>query len=247
VKNALVPRWGDEDEKAMNVMGQRLAGVLLVLALHGAVIYGLWGARLIPSPLEQVTLFVNFIAAPEVVNPAPPKHLPAPKPVKKSSPQAIEPPRPKPPVQQPQVQQPQPLAAQVPAAAQGEAMVLTAEPKAAPTPVKAAGTAPALSQAPQPPVALSTELSLACPQREAPGYPSLSRRLGEVGRVLLRAELSETGEVTSVRVLRSSGFNRLDNAALTAVRRWHCTPPTRNGQAVRATAVQPFDFVLEGN
>jgi protein TonB len=75
----------------------------------------------------------------------------------------------------------------------------------------------------------------------------MSRRQGEVGLVVLRVELSETGQVATAKVQTSSGFDRLDEAALAAVRTWHCNPATRNGQAVRATALQPFNFVIQGN
>ena len=87
---------------------------------------------------------------------------------------------------------------------------------------------------------------MACPQRSAPNYPATSRRLGEMGLVVLRVELSETGQVAVAKVQNSSGFDRLDEAALAAVRTWHCTPPTRSGQPVRATAMQPFNFVIQG-
>ncbi len=111
-------------------------------------------------------------------------------------------------------------------------------------PVAAAAVAPV--PLPVGPVALASELSVACPQRAAPVYPALSRRLAETGSVVLWVELNEAGQVALARVHRSSGFDRLDAAALTAVRRWTCAPPLRNGQPVRATALQPFHFVLWG-
>ena len=43
---------------------ERLVGLLLVLILHMTALYGLWSARLMPSPEEAATLFVNFIAPP---------------------------------------------------------------------------------------------------------------------------------------------------------------------------------------
>jgi len=96
-------------------------------------------------------------------------------------------------------------------------------------------------------VSLSSELSVACPERTAPAYPAPSRRLGETGVVVLRVELSESGNVAHARVERSSGHSRLDDAALAAVRTWRCTPASRNGQPVRAVALQPFNFILNGN
>jgi protein TonB len=60
-------------------------------------------------------------------------------------------------------------------------------------------------------------------------------------------ELDEQGQIDAARVASSSGFARLDAAALAAVRDWRCHPATRNGQPVRAVALQPFKFVLQGN
>ncbi len=65
--------------------------------------------------------------------------------------------------------------------------------------------------------------------------------------VVLRVELDETGHVAVARISSSSGHARLDEAALGAVKTWRCTPATRNGQPVRAVALQPFKFVLQGN
>ena len=91
------------------------------------------------------------------------------------------------------------------------------------------------------------ELAVACPERTPPRYPALSRRLGEEGIVVLRVELDETGRVAAAQVASSSGYARLDEAALAAVRTWRCTPAQRDGQPVRAVAMQPFKFILQGN
>ena len=97
------------------------------------------------------------------------------------------------------------------------------------------------------PGALGSELSVACPQRAAPAYPAASRRRGETGSVVLRVELDEQGAVAEARVETASGHERLDHAALVAVKAWRCTPPRRNGEPVRAIARQPFHFVLQGS
>lgn len=96
------------------------------------------------------------------------------------------------------------------------------------------------------PVALSGELSAACPDRFPPEYPAFSKRLNEQGKVVLRVVLGEDGRVDSVEVKTSSGFQHLDNAALNAVKAWHCKPSIRNGIPVRAVALQPLNFILEG-
>jgi periplasmic protein TonB len=200
----------------------RLAGLAFVLALHAAALYGLWQHRLIPSPLEAATLFVNFIAPPTPEKKEEPKRLP-PKPVEKP--------------------QPRRLVAETPVVAPTDYVAPLPPEKPAPEPVIQAPPIPL----PVGPVALSAELAVTCPERSAPSYPAQSRRLGEEGSVVLRVELDESGRVASTQVKSSSGHARLDEAALAAVRTWRCTPATRNGQPVRAVALQPFKFVLQGN
>lgn len=94
--------------------------------------------------------------------------------------------------------------------------------------------------------AVTTEQTLACHERAAPPYPALSRRLRETGTVVLEVELDESGHVAAIRVDRSSGHARLDEAALSAVRRWRCQPAQRNGMPIRGIARQPIRFVLDG-
>ena len=64
---------------------------------------------------------------------------------------------------------------------------------------------------------------------------------------MLRVELDETGVVALALVQTSSGHPRLDEAALIAVQAWRCSPATRDDRPVRAVALQPFKFVLQGN
>ena len=64
---------------------------------------------------------------------------------------------------------------------------------------------------------------------------------------MLKVELDESGQVNIAQIVNSSGHKRLDEAALAAVKTWRCNSPTRNGQRVRAIALQPFNFVLQGD
>jgi len=223
--------------KSDDLIGQRLAGLLLVLALHAGVFYGLWSARLIPAPTDAVTLFVNFIAPPEEQKQPEPQRPPSPEVLPKPQPMHLP--------------QPRQLVAQTPVIAPTDWVAPAPQPKPEPiqAPVAVAATPAPVLAAPLPtgPVALTSELSVACPQRSAPAYPAMSRRRGEQGAVVLGVELSETGAVTTAWVQNSSGFERLDESALAAVRTWRCTPATRNGQPVRARALQPFNFVIQGN
>ena len=233
--NRLDPSLCRSHHDPRGVPFERLAGLLLVLALHAAALYGLWSARLIPSPTEAAILFVNFVAPPVPPKPTEPNPKPTAAPPPKS--RAIDPPQPR-----QLVAQPLPLAA-----TDDVAPLPPATPAPQPLPVVQALAVPLPAPLPAGPVTLTGELSVACPQRSAPSYPAISRRMGEAGVVVLRVELDETGHVSTAKVQNSSGYARLDEAALNAVRHWHCTPPTRNAQPVRAVALQPFNFVLQGN
>ena len=80
----------------------------------------------------------------------------------------------------------------------------------------------------------------------APNYPSISRRLGEQGKVLLRVQVAVDGTADSVVLQTSSGSSRLDQAALAAVKKWRFVPAKRGGQAVAASVVVPVSFSIEG-
>jgi periplasmic protein TonB len=76
-------------------------------------------------------------------------------------------------------------------------------------------------------------------------YPSTSRRLGESGRVTLHVFIDEAGMPRTVQLNQSSGFARLDDAALSAVKKARFKPPTENGQPIAGWALIPIVFDLE--
>lgn len=216
-----------------------LPGILFVLIVHGALFHVLWNQRVLPQPEQLVTLFAEVISLPEPQ--AQPEVKPESVPVKL---QPIQKPEPKPKVKQlvtkaPEAPQPQPVVVPDPDP-EPEAV----EEKSLPVPAAEEPTKP---QMPAGPVTLSSELSVSCPSLTAPTYPAISRRMGEEGKLVLRVELDEDGRIDDARVINSSGYDRLDKAALEAVRSWRCRPSMRDGQPVRAVALQPFNFVLQGN
>lgn len=77
-----------------------------------------------------------------------------------------------------------------------------------------------------------------------PEYPYASRRAQEEGTVLLTVRIDERGRVVSQRVKKSSGFSRLDQAALEAVRHWRYEPARRNGRPIAYDYLQPVVFSL---
>jgi len=225
----------------------KAAGLAAVLVLHSAVFYGLWSYQIIPPPEEALTVFVNFInpqAAAKRAEPTAPKPA-SPAPIRKETPRTV------PPVTENLLVSAAPVTS-------------PAEPAAPPLPVEKAPTGPVTDNSSGVPMASSVsasnadggagphamlmtgDLSVSCTERPPPAYPRLSARLGEQGKTILLVELDELGRVTNVAIKKKSGFARLDEAAIAAVKTWRCNPAKRNGVAVRAVALQPFNFILKG-
>ena len=62
-------------------------------------------------------------------------------------------------------------------------------------------------------------------------YPAMSKRLGEEGTVVLLLTVDEDGKVSDGSIQSSSGFERLDEAALKEAKRsWRFLPGTVNGK-----------------
>ena len=79
----------------------------------------------------------------------------------------------------------------------------------------------------------------------APDYPAMSRRIGEEGRVLMKVLVSADGTAEDVQIEKSSDSERLDNAAIQAVKRWRFIPAKKNNQALSAYVMVPMKFSLD--
>lgn len=166
------------------------------------------------------------------------------------APPAPETPAPAPaPKPQPVVKKQQPKPIPVPKIAPVESKTAISREQPAPTPTtnEVQSTAPA-SGADKP----NQTVSESKPQFEAaylnnprPAYPAMSRRLGEEGRVEVEVQVQPDGLPSKVSLRRSSGFSRLDDAALEAIKRWKFIPAKRNGEAVAASVIVPMPFILE--
>lgn len=94
--------------------------------------------------------------------------------------------------------------------------------------------------APPPPVApAAPQIARTAPKSDSrrpltqPEYPPSSRRAGEAGTVILEVYVLENGRVGEAKVKQSSGFPRLDEAAVREVKRsWRLVPGTENGKPV---------------
>jgi protein TonB len=79
----------------------------------------------------------------------------------------------------------------------------------------------------------------------APVYPGMSRRMGEQGTAVLRVFINTEGRAEKAEIRTSSGYSRLDEAALATVQRWRYVPGKRAGVPEAMWFNVPIRFVLD--
>ncbi|MDI1308670.1 MAG: energy transducer TonB [Methylotenera sp.] len=127
--------------------------------------------------------------------------------------------------------------------------VVTEAPPTPATPVEVA-KAPEVIEAPQPkpvaePIVEPPRFGAAYLNNPAPDYPKMARRLGQEGRVLLKVLVAENGIAETVALATSSGFDKLDEAAIEAVKKWSFIPAKRSDQPISAYVLVPVKFSLK--
>ena len=83
---------------------------------------------------------------------------------------------------------------------------------------------------------------LACPI--SPEYPTSCVRRGQQGAVILEVRVLATGRAGEIKVFKSSGYAKLDVAAIAAMRRAPFLPARKNGRNVESWIKVPVRFVL---
>ena len=212
----------------MPIQNRRLLIASSVLVLHLAA---LW---LLQSGLMQrvVEIIVPVEVLSEFISPPAPvaERLPAPP----ARPKQLPPPVPP----QAQPTPPQPVASTEPAPVQAPAPVATT-PAAPPIEAATVATAPAAARIELP------SSNAAYLNNPRPAYPALSRRLGEQGKVVVRVLIGVDGTAQQAEIRTSSGYERLDQAALATVRSWRYVPGKRGGVPEAMWFNVPINFVLE--
>jgi protein TonB len=215
--------------------GQKLAVLLLVFCLHGAlawqVLLGVNQPRPKPitPPTIQGVMILSEVRPVLVVPPKPVVKPPLPTPAKAET--TIPPVKNAPPsekaITQPNVV---PVVEKTPPK---EVVLPEVAPQSAPQqPVKE-------PEAVNPPRSDAAHLN-----NPAPSYPSMSRRLAEQGRVVLDVYILANGRVGELRIKQSSGYKRLDDAAVQAVKKWQYVPARRGNEAISFWYIQPLSFSL---
>jgi protein TonB len=82
-------------------------------------------------------------------------------------------------------------------------------------------------------------------RRVQPLYPLVSARLREQGDVVVAVLIDELGHVSSAEVAQSSGFRRLDQSVVDAIRRWTFTPLGDGSRPMRARTKIAWSFRLD--
>lgn len=75
-----------------------------------------------------------------------------------------------------------------------------------------------------------------------PVYPAYSKRMKEQGTVFLLVQVSAQGTPTKVQLHKSSGYERLDEAALASVSQWSFVPAKRGNTPIAASVIVPIHF-----
>lgn len=222
------PARGDE----LGPLGRRV----LVGSVVAAHLVGCWALMQVDAVREAVAqampvLMVDLVAPAEPPPPPPPP--PPPAPVQRVAPA------------------PAPVIAAAPTPTVAPPAFVAPPPEPAPPPVVAVAPAPPAPPAAQP-----------APPAPAPGprqvaasavrftkqpvttFPALSRRNGEQGIVVLRLLIDAAGLLKDVRLHKSSGFERLDQAALMDIRTARFAPYVEDGKAVDIQVIVPIDYTL---
>lgn len=212
-----------------------------VVAFHVLALWALQSGllRRAVEVLVPVQLLAEFVTPPApTVAPPPPAPTPAVQPVVKTKAVANLP---------PPVSVPLPLAIADPTPAEAAPVGITTP--QAPGP---ALTAPVAAYAPAAPPAPPAPPRVELPSSNAdylqnpkPQYPGISKRLGEQGQVVHSVLIGADGLPVSAHLIKSSGYDRLDQAAYTAVMRWRYVPGKRNGVPTSMSFNVPINWVLE--
>lgn len=215
----------------------------MAFLLHGIAFFSPWSIEhVIPELPQEQSVEIELDAVPpepvseavEPVEPEPvvppePEAAPEPEPAVSPEPEAVPEPEPTPPVvrkKQPRPQKKNVARQSVPQKETGSVPAATAVRPVSPQPVVT------------PPEPLPSF------KNRKPAYPKLARQRGQEGTVLLRVRIDPSGSVLGVEIIRSSGYELLDNAAVTSLRRWHFKPAESDGVKVSGSVIVPVEFRL---
>jgi len=208
---------------------RRYLPLVIVIGLHAAFFYALRSGMLHQAARSALPkeIYVRLISEEPAPHPQPaePKTVPV---VKKSVPR----PKPKPVIKH----EPSPKAISEPTPPAPPQPPVEAAPPSPP--------APPAPPAPAQPAAPKIVSGVAYINAPRPVYPPLDARMGNEGTVTLRVLINEKGRAEKVDIRKSSGSQRMDDAARDAVMRALFKPYIEDGKAIPVYAIIPINFTL---
>jgi len=258
----VLPSGGNTTVSARLPLGRNALIALVVLLLHVGLIWALQTGKIM-QPDEIVVPAVMIVelapapapepasaatTKPQPVAPTPPA-APAKRTVEKAAPSTKKQPKLGPqPMSVPDLQ-PAPQAPTAASAAQARPDLSTAgmatdNPSALAAPAALTGVTGVTSALPAGPALQLPSSNADYLQNAPPPYPALSRRMNEQGKTVVKVLIGADGMPQKVELLRSSGFERLDQAALATVMRWRYVPGKRSGSAEAMWFDVPIDWEL---
>lgn len=207
---------------------------IFVLLVHGLLLYAITlkkeSPTLIAQPvLEAVIIHLAATEPKKTVNIAPPKKPPTP---------------PKPIVKKP-IEKPKKIIVVEKQEVETRNTLTSSTPEASPEitpelePVAEVAT-PAISE----PVISLPRIDAKNKDNPPPTYPRIARKLGQEGVAILNIYILADGTVGEVALKKSSGYSRLDEAAITAAKSWHYVPAKRGNNNISFWYEHAVRFVL---
>ena len=89
------------------------------------------------------------------------------------------------------------------------------------------------------------EFKIGSHENPHPEYPLIARKKGWEGRVIIHADIDNTGKVTYIKILESSGYEALDNVSLNTRKNWKFTPAKFGDKFIEDSITIPVNFLLK--
>ena len=215
----------------MPVISRNAAIAVSVVLLHVGFIYALYSGLL----MRAVELVVPVVVMSQFIEPPSPKVTPPPPPAPAPTKKAI--------TKAPTVAAPLPMAINDPTPAVNAPTGTTTPQPVLPAIAAPVAAAPVAS--PAPPAVQLPSSDADYLQNPRPPYPAISRRLNEQGKTTVRVLIGTDGLPQRAEISKSSGFSRLDDAAMATVMRWRYVPGKRGGVAEAMWFNVPINWILE--
>ena len=205
---------------------QRTVGLLLAAALNAGIVYALLAnLGMVPMPVIPPPFNGSVIIETRDIDLPPP---------------------PQPVIPQPQINPIIPPIIEVPLEPEGSRNTITVPEPPPATPPQSEPQKQASIERPVPPPVIVTPARAIMSTHTIPDYPPVSRRLAEQGTLRLRLAIGVNGAVEDAQIEASSGYKRLDDAAVQWVKaHWRYEPAMQGAKPVASTATAQVTFALK--